>query len=216
MKITELLIHTSNLSKQIDFYKNTIGLTVLNKNSNTASFKIGNSVLKLNQSNSFQPYHFAINIPCNKVQESLQWLKTKVDVLKDGSKEIVNFDGWNAKAVYFYDADNNIVELIARNNLCNESKQVFSTDLFLEISEIGVPVNNLKKVYQSLHKQFNLTMYDGDLERFCAVGNEEGLFICIDKNVKKWFPVQEKAYSSAFKIKFKEQETEHKMEFVNG
>ncbi|UKM63707.1 VOC family protein [Flavobacteriaceae bacterium GSB9] len=63
MKIKALKIYTQNFSKQIDFYSNIIGLNLIEKSENQAIFKIGKSNLEIVKSNTFQPYHFAINIP---------------------------------------------------------------------------------------------------------------------------------------------------------
>ena len=141
------------------------------------TFQVGNSRLKFVQNEKFQPYHFAINIPCNQENEALKWLQERVEILKDGNNEIQDFDFWNAKAIYFYDIDKNIVELIARKNLLNQSTKMFTTNALLEISEIGVPVNNIESTYNNLKEIVGLKIFDGGFERFCAIGDENGLFI---------------------------------------
>jgi catechol-2,3-dioxygenase len=215
MKIKELKIYTQNLREQIDFYSNLIGLKLIETSENEVQFMVGRSILKIVQSEKFKPYHFAINIPCNKENEALKWLKKRVKILKDGNTEIQDFDFWNAKAIYFYDIDKNIVELIARKNMKNESKEEFSVNSLLEISEIGMPVSDIEKAYTSLKKTTNIEVFDGGFERFCAIGNEIGLFICINKKIKDWFPTGDKAHSSEFEIKINEDGAEYELEFVN-
>ena len=115
MKIKELVLFTGNIDKQRDFYSGTLELKEIKSVScDEVSYKIGDSVLKFIQKNQATPYHFAINIYSNKEQEALLWLKERVLILKDGEYEIQNFESWNAKAIYFYDEDKNIVEFIAR------------------------------------------------------------------------------------------------------
>ncbi|UCD61428.1 MAG: VOC family protein [Flavobacteriaceae bacterium] len=213
MKIKELKIYTPNLPKQTDFYVDKIGLDLIEKTEFEARLQIGKSILVLIENDKFQPYHFAINIPSNKEEEALKWLKSRVTILKDGKNEIQDFDFWNAKAIYFYDMDNNIVELIARKNLKNESKELFSSKSFLEISEIGTPANDIEKTYKTLKSYVDIPIFDGGFERFCAIGDEVGLFICINKNIKDWFPTNDRAYSSYFEIEFEENGRDHKMEF---
>lgn len=43
-------------------------------------------------------------------------------------------------------------------------------------------------------------MYDGSFGRFLAAGNVNGLFIIIDKTKKRWFPTNEEAFFSDFKL----------------
>lgn len=215
MNILELTIYTKNSLNQIDFYENTIGLELVKKTNTQAVFKIGQSKLKIIQSNQFQPYHFAINIPCNQEIEALKWLKERVNILKDNQNEIQDFDFWNAKAIYFYDIDNNIVEFIARKNLNNKSHEKFSVNSLLSISEIGMPVSDIKTTFNSVKSITNMKQFDGGFERFCAIGDENGLFICINKQVKTWFPTGDKAHSSKFEITLKENGQKYKLRFAN-
>ncbi len=215
MKIKELKVYTSKLKEQIQFYADILGLEIIERSKNSASFSIGLSRLIFEQRKIATPYHFAINIPSNKEKEALQWLKRKVDILKDGQDEMVDFVNWNAKAMYFYDADQNIVELIARKNLDNCSNREFNQNLFLEISEIGLPTENIHREFTILNKNCGLEVYDGSFERFCAIGNDRGLFICVNKNIKKWFPTNEIAFSSDFEVVINEKDKDYVVSYEN-
>jgi catechol-2,3-dioxygenase len=215
MKINELKIFTKNLIEQIDFYSNQIGLKLIKTSETEAQFMVGKSILRIIKSEKFKPYHFAINIPSNKENEALKWLKERVKILEHGKTEIQDFDFWNAKAIYFYDIDQNIVEFIARKNMKNESNDEFSVNSLLEISEIGMPVNDIEKTYSALKQITNIEIFDGGFERFCAIGDENGLFICINKKIKDWFPTGDKAHSSEFEIKINENGREYELEFIN-
>jgi hypothetical protein len=48
-----------------------------------------------------------------------------------------------------------------------------------------------------------------------AIGDENGLFICINKNKKDWFPTGDKAHSPEFELDFQENGKDHKLEFKN-
>jgi catechol-2,3-dioxygenase len=189
MKIEKLNIYCSNLIEQIEFYTDRIGLKLISHTASEARLQIGNSELSLTKDDKFQPYHFAVNIPCNKEAEALHW---------------------------FYDADKNIVEFIARKNLKNETEKTFDSESLLEISEIGVPVHDIEKAYSELNKIVELKVYDGGFERFCAIGDEHGLFICIDKQLKDWYPTGDKAHSSEFEIELTENGSVYQLEFKNG
>ncbi len=199
MEIKELILFTNNINKQKNFYSKILELEEIKSFSNNEiSFRIGDSVLKFIKRNQATPYHFAINICSNQEQEALFWLKERVSILKDRKEEIQNFESWNAKAVYFYDEDKNIVEFIARKNLSRNSNEAFSPESLLEISEIGLPTVNIEETYRKLNNQMELTIYSGSFDEFCAIGNEDGLIICIDQIKKKWFPIYDKAFPSDF------------------
>ncbi|MBJ2174722.1 VOC family protein [Aureibaculum sp. A20] len=215
MQIKELTIYSSNIKAQADFYTRVLGVTCIISTDQKVSFQLGTSILTIAYKPKATPYHFAINIPANKEVEVLAWLKTKVAIEKEGSNEIIDFTAWNAKAIYFYDQDHNIVELIARKNLNNSTPQPFDASQFLEISEIGMPTTTIEKIYTQLHKLTNIKIYDGSFDRFCAIGDEHGLFICINPKVKDWFPTQDKAFASAFEIMVVEQGKEYCMKYEN-
>lgn len=213
MKIQELTLYTTNIERQADFYTQVLGLEIVKKSPKTVSVPLGNTLLHFKLKKMATPYHFAINIPANKEEEALLWLKSRLKVLKDGHEEIIHFKSWNAKAIYFYDPDKNIVELIARKNLGNGSEQHFGPEQFLEISEIGVPTRNIENVIGILSNTMGIGIYDGGFGNFCAVGDETGLFICIDRDQKKWYPTNDKAFTSDFELVLQEKGKQYRMEF---
>jgi len=215
MQIKKLKIYTSSLSAQSQFYSEILKLKMLSQSENSISFKIGRSVLEIESAQKATPYHFAINIPSNQENEALVWLKSRVEILKDGNNEIQDFEAWNAKAMYFYDMDKNIVEFIARKNLDNRSNETFDQNALLEILEIGMPTNDIENKFNFLNENIGMEIYSGGFDRFCAIGDEHGLFICIDKNIKDWFPTSDKTYSSDFEVCIQQGEIEYGVAFKN-
>ena len=215
MKIQELTLYTSNIDGQTEFYSQVLGLEIVKKSPKNVSFHIDNSLLQFEQKKEATPYHFAINIPANKEEEALQWLKSRITILKDEQDEIIDFRAWNAKAIYFYDQDKNIVELIARKNLKNESDQNFGPEQFLEISEIGVPTRDIESEFSILRNAMGIEIYDGGFGNFCAIGDENGLFICINKEHKKWYPTNDKAFASNFELLMQEKGKQYQVDFKN-
>ena len=211
MKIKELTLFTSNFKAQIEFYSEVLELDIVSKNKNSYTFKVGNSLLKFVKSKTSKPYHFAFNIPSNKEIEAKDWLKERVSLLPFEEKEIINFEDWNAKALYFYDTDDNIVEFIARKNLNLESDSPFTSKSILNISEIALASTNIKETAAILNSFKSIKKYSGDFERFCALGNEEGLFIIVNPTLKKWFPTDDEIYMSDFRIR-----GDYNFEFKNG
>ncbi|MCH2230616.1 MAG: VOC family protein [Crocinitomicaceae bacterium] len=204
MNIQELTLYSNNLANQKRFYSQTLGFQIIVDTDAKLSFQIGVSVLTFEYTaKRKEQYHFAFNIPSNQEEDALLWLKDRLDVLKDGDSEIQYFDFWDANAIYFYDNDRNIVEFIARKTLKKESSTEFSSDCVFNISEIGMPTANMSDIRDKLINQLSLPQYSGDVSRFCSIGNEEGLFICLNKEIKDfWYPTNEKTYSVDFEIRF--------------
>ena len=206
MHLKSLQLYTQNLAGQIAFYTEVLGLRPLEQSDRMVSYQLGATVLRFLQVlDRCTPYHYAINIPSNKTTQALEWLKPRLEkqnngVLTNDGLEVVDFSAWNAEAIYFYDADRNIVEFIARKNLDNESVGEFTAGDFLEVSEIGVPLNAIETGCRSLFQIEGVHVFDGSFDRFCAIGDEQGLFICIDTNKKDWFPTGDTAYASPFKV----------------
>lgn len=211
MKISRLVLYTSHLDAQIDFYKNTLGLEVISKSKDSAEINIGTTVLELNYNENAKPYHFAINIPSYKEQEALAWLKERVAVLKHNGEELIDFVNWNAKSMYFYDADQNIVELIARKNLAIEVAEKFDSAQFIEISEIGLAVEDVAGSFRRLNDIDEIELFYGNLDWFCAAGDEHGLCIIINKNKKGWMPSNDQAFTTDFKVR-----GDVNFNFING
>ena len=42
--------------------------------------------------------------------------------------------------------------------------------------------------FAQIQQQCGLQLYDGNLDRFCAAGDEQGLLIMIRPSLKKWLP----------------------------
>ncbi len=198
MVFKSLSLFTDRLEAQYLFYTQILGFTCLNKNENSFTLNIGSSHLIFTDKEECKPYHFAFNIPYASVEKALEWLKHKVSILKDGNNEIQEFENWSARAIYFYDEDKNIVEFIGRKALDYTSNQLFSISEVKEISEIGLASADIEAVYNSIVSSLPLMVYDGTFERFCAIGNETGLFICVNPEYKKWFPTNDRIFHSAF------------------
>ena len=200
MKIETLILTTNAVQPQLDFYRDTLGLKVLEQTERRAVFKVGQTRLEFIEAANSIPYHFAFNIPSNKAEEALEWTRERVVILKDGDNELIDFRTWNAKSLYFYDPDHNVVELIARRNPGIFSPGKFGPDQFLGISEIGMPVEDIEQTCHSLNQIGTLPVYSGNFENFCAMGDENGLFIVVNRQQKKWYPTDDPAIPSPFRI----------------
>jgi len=212
MEIKKLVLYTAELPRQLHFYKNTLGFPVINSTNNWFELDIGTSVLRFEQRNSpHVPYHFAINIPSNKAVEALQWLRALTPLLMYNNSDLIDFTDWNARSIYFLDKEQNIVELITRANLQTYSNLAFNGTELLSISEIGMAVESIETTYNALNQMKQLPIYDGNFEKFCAAGDECGLFIIVDSHTKQWFPTDINAQPADFII-----EGDYNFEFRDG
>lgn len=218
MKIKHLTVYTQNLQSQLDFYAEILGLAVLEQNENHFTLQMGYSELEFHHHKNTTPYHLAFHIGANQQEEALKWLEGKLfpnRILTHEDKAIVDFPAWNAKSVYFYDADHNIIEFISREHLFRQ--QDFAEQKICGIAEIGLATNDVEENYRFLNRYFNLETYFGKpQEPFCALGDENGLFITVDKNTKTWLPTQDPALPADFDVKFTRGEKLFELKYENG
>lgn len=201
MKIKEVILFTNNLNSQKQFYNSVLGFEQLEDSPKKIQFKAGGSVLTFQFKEDFKPSHFAFNIPSNAINDALIWLRKKTEVLDCEGQKIADFSNWKAKAIYFYDADKNIAEFIARERITVESDETFSPNSILSISEMAIATEDIETIYKTINQIKPIAIFDGDFDRFCALGNDEGLFIVVDKTKKKWYPTDDKVFTSDFIIK---------------
>lgn len=87
------------------------------------------------------------------------YLKSRgIKLATDGKTEYTDSPSWNAKSVYFYDADENILEFIARYNLKENTtdKEFCAQKHILNVSEIGIAVSDTQKLVDEIHRHTGL------------------------------------------------------------
>lgn len=201
MKIEYLKVYSQKIEEQKRFYRDVLELSVSENNESSFKVHIGFSQLEIEEKKDATPYHLAFHIPPQREQAALEWIEKRTTILKNEGDKIVDFPAWKAKSLYFYDPDNNILEFISRRDLYPPQSGEFSSEEILGISEVGLATNNVEEKFSFLNENFGLEKYSGDYERFCAVGDDEGLFIIINKDQKDWIPTGDKAYASPFELK---------------
>lgn len=204
MKITELEIISNNIENTSAFYSGILGLPLVNRDERSLTLKSGNTLLRFAESDVDEAmYHFAFNIPCNKIEEAVEFISTRTDLLElQNNSVIADFTSWNAKAIYFYDNNRNIVELIARLDLNNASDTPFSGESILCISEIGISASYPVQLAKNIHDELGVPYFEkspgGD--EFVAMGDDEGLFIIV-KTGRHWYPTSVPAKKLHIRIK---------------
>ena len=189
MHITELTLQNHNLAAQRDFYQNTLGLNILEHNTQRLSIQAGSTRLTFEQipPDHAGIYHFAFNIPNNQFAAACEWLEANHAILHtaDGDRAI-HFS--RSSAVYFHDAEGNILEFNARHTLDNTSETPFSGCSILNISEIGIATEQVLDTVCEITEATGLKVRSGaGSETFTSVGDDKGMFIVVQQG-RKWLP----------------------------
>jgi len=209
MNISELQLFTNSVSSLKKFYSDVLGLQLTESSNRMFSVRVGATDLIFLEEPATNPYyHFAINIPHNQISGAIEWLKPKVNLIEHNGSPIIDFPNWNAHSVYFYDPAGNIVELIARHDLDNASDEPFSVNSFLNISEVGMPVDNVEEFHHKLVESLDEKLWWGNLETFAAIGDQIGLFIVVTKN-RNWFPTDKPCNIYPLTVKITNENSEH-------
>jgi catechol 2,3-dioxygenase-like lactoylglutathione lyase family enzyme len=205
MNILELELLTDSITETESFYNDVIGLETISKTNSSVSFTAGSTKLTFRSSENLKPvYHFAFDIPNNKLLEAFAWIEKKTQILEVIAPEkIADFYNWNAKSFYFYDNNANILEFIARFSLDNTSEKPFDGSLVLSVSEIGFVSKNVSKLSDEMSNKYDLSIFPKQpkLDKFIVLGTDTGLFILVEEN-RDWYPTHQKAKSFWTKVVF--------------
>jgi|SRR5882724_3463084 len=201
MQLKEIKLYTAHLQELFYFYYEILGMDCT-LSGNELQIRTKDSLLRFEKAvaGTDPYYHFAFNIPSNKIDEAYSWLNERVKLLwiEDYKSFIADFSGWHAKSLYFIDPGGNVVEFISRFDLADIAEEPFSADLIRSVSEMG-----LVYVASSFNEKINhlLTAYSlsyfikqKPLAEFRAIGDDEGLFICVPEH-RSWYPLKDKPAS---------------------
>ncbi|MED4056027.1 hypothetical protein P4654_18095 [Niallia taxi] len=203
MEIKSLRISSNKLVETGIFYTKTLGFTLVNEDEYSFQIRVGSSKLTFtNQDPNNNPfYHFAFNIPSNKYSEAKQWTKDRVNLLIENGEDEVDFSHLPAHAFYFYDPSGNIVEFIARYGINQESEHPFTPDSILNISEIGLIVEDAvnignKMIQNKIYERDKKTISNHYLN-FMGI-KSKGIFVILAQPGRKW--LFSKKYSAIFPL----------------
>src|SRR5438093_8539663 len=125
------------------------------------------------------PHHFAFHVA------DLEPWKRRLDVTEEH-----DFSSWGgARAVYFRDPNENVVELIARPDAPPE----------LSLAEVGLPVADVAAAVETLERELGLRPYDEWGHEFAPIGDDDGLLIVVSDG-RGWFPVGVPAGDSPIEV----------------
>jgi hypothetical protein len=136
-------------------------------------------------------YHFAFDIPENKILAAYAWQRQKTPLLPLRPErfstmheapfpdEVVYLPDWNAHAIYFLDPAGSLVEYCARHTaattVTTASAEPFTSQDLLYISEVGFVVDNIEGVAAGIVQTTGLGHYRGTW----TIGDEYGLILLL-------------------------------------
>ena len=200
-----------------DYYRDVLGLDIIRETETEVEIRAGGSRITFVKSEAKGEgpfYHFAFNIPENKVKAAHDWqaergplIPTPVHMIdKNFPKGVRHFRNWNAHSVFFWDPAGNIVEYIGRHTLDNATSGPFTSDDIHYASEIAFIAEDATAMAASIRERFGLPQYLQGSDAFRAIGDEHGLLLVFKrgrtsgaaiKNPKRYevFPVDVKIQS---------------------
>jgi catechol-2,3-dioxygenase len=180
MNIVKLELSTADLQAERDFYAKVLELPA-NLTASGLAVQVGKTELLFTQAPSdFEgAYHFAFNIPENQFGASKDWISSRVPLLCEaGGKDEFPSQTWNAESLYFKDAAGNVLEFIARHNLQDAVDGNFDSRQILQVSEIGLPSEDVIGFANELCTRLGLSVFrQPPNESFTPVGDDHGLLI---------------------------------------
>ena len=196
MRLEEVHLITGNLNNCRFFYADLLGLAIEDISAGSIAFKVGSSLLRFSLVEQTRPlYHLAFSVPNNMLNEALEWLRQRTSILPYSADSVIaDFTGWNAKAFYFRDADENILECITHFDEQDHRDGSFSGEYFLSIMEIGLAVEDVTVACADLNARHGLPYFvkGPRLKDFCVMGDAEGMLI-VTKKGRGWLPTQQAA-----------------------
>jgi len=188
------LLTGAPLSAMKTFYGKTLDLRVYNERADRFTVEAGETTITFVASAEIVDgrapfYHFAFNIPENKIVKALEWQKARTPMLAIPERnraegfppEVVDYRHWNAHSVFFLDPAGNVVEYIARHDLKNGDASAFGWSDILYVSEIGLVVDDVAAAAGTLKDMAAVVPYKGGDGTFTAMGDEYGLLLVMKR-----------------------------------
>jgi hypothetical protein len=174
------------LTRMRDFYHRSLGLPVLPGPRDRLTVQAGRTRLTFVPAGRGRPfYHFAFNIPENKIRAARDWQRERTPLLPIPARlrapgypdDVVDYRHWNAHSVFFFDPAGNVVEYIARHDLRNAAPGPFGSADILYASEIAFVVDDVTATTARLREVVGVAQYRGGSDQFRALGDECGLLL---------------------------------------
>ena len=180
------------LAKMKEFYHSTLGLRVAEDKPDRLTIDAGQTrvIFRPADKDHGQPfYHFAFNIPENKLLAAHKWQSKRTTLLPIPERlrdpkfpdDVVHYRHWDAHSVFFFDPAGNVVEYIARHTLKNAAAGAFGSADILYASEIAFVVDDVTAGVAGLTESVGVGPYKSTSDEFAALGDELGLLLVMKR-----------------------------------
>ena len=203
MKFAEVRLPANDIDALADFYAGRLNLPMLQRSAGEVHFQVGRSRLVFVKQPThlpsppalsprervFSAQHFAFNIPEHRLEDAKAWLQARCDLIPDtAGNDVIYSADWNSHALYFYDPDGNIGELIARHTQPTAHAGAFDASALLRVSEVGIVTGDPRSAASLACERLNAQVYRTELnDAFVPVGDEDGMLIIV-KTGRRWYP----------------------------
>jgi catechol-2,3-dioxygenase len=198
VRIHSVTLATSDPIGQAAFWGDTLGLAVEEAGDGALEVSLRESTIRFEraQAGTDPRYHFAINVPCGSIDEAAAWMTDRHEVLAfhgdpdvEEGATIVHTDR-GASALYFLDGGGNVGELIANDQLDNDSDGPFDQSSLLEIAEIGLATADTGATRAAIQEALSVEILWGGREGWLltAIGDDHGVVI-VAPTGRGWIPI---------------------------
>ncbi|MCH9651800.1 MAG: hypothetical protein K0U98_26465 [Deltaproteobacteria bacterium] len=197
-RILSLYLRTAAPLEELeDYYAGLLGLETERGELGVLTVHAGRTTITFRQTAAEGPapaYHFAFNIPENKLFQAREWQLARTPLLKrppdayshSELEDVTDFWHWNAHSVFFEDPAGNLLEYIARHDLKNGETGPFASKDILYASEIGFVAEDVPEFGKGLQAGTDLDLYYAGGDRFRAYGDPNGLLLVLQAGVARW------------------------------
>lgn len=192
MRIMSVELFSRDLEATANFYDKVLRFPVRSQDQNRLQLRAGFSDIVFRKAPSGNPvYHMAFAVSRSVIDETASFLESYVELLKAEGKKVIDFDAWDAKAIYFEDNNGNILELIGRDNTYQDLQPVSSTPPVYGVCEVAIVTDSVETLRESVGSGTGITRYNKQPvhENFAALGDDEGLLI-LSSQGRHWFPTE--------------------------
>jgi len=206
VKITKVKLYAYDLHKMKEFYSTQLGFSIIKNTDHYFTVAVGESTITFEKipASVQKQYHFALNIPYNLFQQAKSWVKERAEILSSAEEDEVYFDTLKAFSCYFYDPEENIIELIARQEVNPKIDAMsFSSEHVLSIGEMNITTDTIYLVANTLKKYGIIPMNNNEIcaDSLTFMGNyEDGANLLLGPSERIWYFSNKKAIVSPIVI----------------
>lgn len=183
MRFREVTLAVRDPPRLVRFYRDVLGLPPAGDD----AVQVGETRLTFDPGGD-SPHHVAFNIPEDRLADAKTWLRQRgVELTMHEGSDEVDYPAWNAHACYFHDPEGHVLECIARHSLPNASRAPFGPASLLNVSEVGVVVDDVATGARRLREALGVPAFQPPGQHFAPLGDDHGLLIVVPRG-RRWFP----------------------------